>query len=61
MSFTISTTPVEVTGKKPTAVLTINAKDVGAAKMAALETILYGTGSTAPRLPYPDEVATLLA
>ena len=61
MSYTISTTPVEVTGKKPTAVLTIDAKLVGAEKMGDLEEILYGSGSTAPRLPYPDEVASILA
>lgn len=60
MSFTLSTTPVEVSGKKPTAVLTIDAAKVGQAKMAALEAVLYGSGSTAPRLPYPDEIAEIL-
>lgn len=61
MSWEISTTPVEVPNMKPTACITIDAKKVGATKMAALLTILYGDGNSAPRLPYPAELVTILA
>lgn len=59
LSWSITTTPVNVTGHKPTSVLTIDSTAVDADALAALETILYGTGSTAPRLPLPDEVAEI--
>lgn len=61
MSWQISTTPVEVPNMKPTASITIDAKKVGATKMAALEAILYGSENAAPRLPYPTELVTILA
>ena len=67
MSWEVSTTPVEVPNMKPTACITIDAKKVGATKMAALEAILYGTDAegnnegTAARLPYPAELAEILA
>ena len=64
-SWEVSTTPVEVTGFKPTATLVVDSKKTTAAKLTALEDILYGTdgsGTTAaPRLPLPNEVVTLLA
>ncbi len=57
-SWEFSTTPVNVTGYKPTACITIDSTKVDAGKLAALEKILYGddTGD-GPRLPLPDEVA----
>lgn len=65
-SWDVATTPVKVTGYKPTALLTIDSTKVDATKLAALEDILYGTdgegsntGTTA-RLPFPDEVKTLM-
>lgn len=61
MSWEFSTTPVEVTGAEPTASIEINSLNVDADKLAAFETILYGTGDTDARLPLPDEVAELLA
>lgn len=68
-SWELTTTPVEVTGAKPTASLTIDSTKVDSVKLAALEDILYGkdgtgegnTGATEPRLPLPDEIATLMA
>ena len=63
-SWEITTTPVNVAGYKPTSVLTIDSTKVSTEKMTALENILYGadTGEgTAPRLPLPDEIKTLLA
>lgn len=64
-SWEITTTPVSVKGFKPTALLTIDSTKVEASKLAALEDILYGKdgesdSGTAPRLPLPDEIATLI-
>ena len=57
-SWEFSTTPVNVTGFKPTSSIVIDSTKVDASKLAALEKILYGdeTGN-GPRLPLPDEVA----
>ena len=63
-SWEVSTTPVNVTGYKPTACVTIDSTKVDSDKLAALEAILYGTdGEDAkePRLPLPDEIATLMS
>lgn len=60
-SWEVATTPVNVTGHKPTASLTIDSTKVDADKLAAFELILYGTGETPARLPLPDEVLTLFA
>lgn len=61
MSWEVSTTPVEVTGAKPTALLTITSTEVDPTKLAALEAILYGSDSEEARLPLPDEIAELMA
>ena len=61
MSWEYQTVPVEVTGHKVTATIVIDSRKAGATKLAALETILYGTGSTAPRLPLPTEVISTLS
>lgn len=60
-SWEVSTTPVNVTGFKPTASLTIDSTKVDAAKLASLEAILYGSESEEARLPLPDEIATLMS
>ena len=60
-SWEVSTTPVNVTGHKPTAFLTIDSTKADPAKLAALEKILYGDTEAEPRLPLPDEIATLMA
>lgn len=68
-SWELSTTPVAVANFKSTASLTIDSTKVDAAKLTALEEILYGkdgtgedhtTGAVDPRLPLPDEIATLM-
>lgn len=61
LSWEYSTTPVNVTGHKPTAILTIDSTKCDPTKLAALETILYGSENADARLPLPDEVATTLA
>ena len=63
-SWEITTTPVNVTGAKPTASLVIDSTKADPTKLAALEDILYGKdgdGSAEPRLPLPDEIKTLMA
>lgn len=67
-SWELTTTPVSVSGFKPTACLTIDSTKADAEKLAALEVILYGKDPTTPegsdgvaaRLPLPDEIATLM-
>lgn len=60
-SWEVTTTPVAVTGFKPTASLVIDSTKVDAAKLAVLESILYGTDAVDPRLPLPDEIASIFA
>ena len=59
-SWELTTTPVNVTGHKPTASVTIDSTKVDAAKLAALEAVLYGSDSEEARLPLPDEIVTLV-
>ena len=64
-SWTLNTTPVEVEGAKPTAIVTIDSTKVDSAKLTSFLEILEGKDPTtaggndgvAPRLPLPDEVA----
>ena len=71
-SWEFSTTPINVTGYKPVACITIDSTKVDSTKLAALEDILYGKDAVAadatanppieaadavdPRLPLPDEI-----
>ena len=62
-SWEITTTPVNVTGAKPTASITIDSTKADPTKLAALEDILYGKNgepANEPRLPLPDEIKTLM-
>lgn len=59
-SWEITTTPVSVTGHKPTASLVIDSTKVEAGKMELIEAVLYGSDSAAARLPLPDEVITII-
>ena len=59
-SWEFKTTPVNVTGHKPTASLTLDSTKVSETKMAALEKVLYGDVDTEARLPLPDEVIQIL-
>ena len=66
-SWEISTTPVNVKGSKPTATIVIDSTKANPEKLAALEVILFGADApngegagTDPRLPLPDEIATLM-
>ena len=59
-SWDVTTTPVAVTGFKPTALITIDSTKVDSTKLTALEDELYGTEQKAAHLPSPDQVLTLL-
>lgn len=59
-SWEVTTTPVSVTGFKPTASITIDSTKADKTKLAALEAILYGGEENEARLPLPDEVMTIM-
>lgn len=59
-SWEVTTTPVAVTGHKPTASITIDSTKVDGDKLAALEAILFGSDDVESRLPLPDEIITLM-
>lgn len=67
-SWEVTTTPVNVTGFKPTASLVIDSTKVDAEKLKALEEILYGKDAASEgggdgveaRLPLPDEIIALV-
>jgi hypothetical protein len=60
-SWEVSTTPVPVTGLRPTSLLVIDSTVVAPADLTALQTLLYGAVATDPALPTPDEVIALFA
>ena len=65
-SWEVSTTPVNVTGHKPTSQITIDSTKVDETKLKNLEDILYGKdgegpAATEPKLPLPDEVAAIFS
>ena len=59
-SWELTTTPVNVPGFKPTASITIDSTKVDAGKLTALEAVLYGGDDQEPRLPLPEEIATMM-
>lgn len=67
-SWELTTTPINVNGHKPTALLTIDSTKVDKDKLKQFEDILYGTdaspaggGATEPRLPLPNEILTIFS
>lgn len=69
LSWELTTTPVNVTGMKPTAYLEIDSRTVSAEALKAIEDKLYGTdageegtpAATAAMLPLPDEIKTIIS
>lgn len=62
-SWEVNSTPVNVTGMKPTSVIHIDSTRVDSTKLAALEAKLYGTagqGGEDAELPLPDDVIDML-
>ncbi|MFR4612261.1 MAG: hypothetical protein ACLT50_01065 [Mediterraneibacter faecis] len=60
MSWSVSTTPVEVADSKPTATVTIDSTKADKTKLKKLEDMLYGTDEAESKLPLPAEVITLM-
>lgn len=59
-SWGVTTTPVNVTGYKPTSVIVIDSTKADPTKLQELEKALYGDESTEAKLPLPDEVLALI-
>jgi hypothetical protein len=59
-SWELSTTPLEVTGHRPTASIVIDSTKVDASKLATLENILFGDVGVEPRLPLPNEIKEIM-
>ena len=59
-SWEVSSTPVPVTGYKPTSLVVVDSTVVDPTDLAALEALLYGN-TLAAALPLPDEVIALFA
>lgn len=57
-SWAVTTTPVPVTGYKPTALIVVDSSIVDAAALTSLEDLLYGDPAT---LPAPDDVLDLFS
>lgn len=61
MSFELTTTPVNVTGKQPTASLCFDSTKTDAKVMKAIEDVLFGSDTEEARLPLPDEIMEIIA
>jgi hypothetical protein len=59
-SWEVTTTPVNVTGHKPTASVTIDSTKIDSAKLALIEAKLYGTESEDATLLLPDEIMEII-
>jgi hypothetical protein len=60
-SWDFTTTPVPVTGLKPTSLIVVDSSVVDPTALASLETLLYGAAATPAALPTPDAVIALFA
>lgn len=61
MSFELTTTPVNVTGKQPTASLCFDSTKTDAKVMKAIEDVLFGSDTEEACLPLPDEIMEIIA
>lgn len=59
-SWSITSTPVDVPGHRPTSVLTIDSTKAEPAKWKAIIDAIYGTDTTVPYLPTPEQVIQLM-
>ena len=60
-SWEITTTPVNVTGYKPTSEIVINVWELDSTKKTALENMLYGSQNSDATLPDPDTLLGLVS
>lgn len=59
-SWEVSTTPIEVSGYKPTAIVTIDSTKLTSAQKTALEAALYGSSSANSTLKTPTELVSII-
>lgn len=59
-SWEISTTPVEVSGYKPTAIVTIDSTKLTTAQKTALEAALYGSSTANSALKTPSQLVSII-
>lgn len=59
-SWDVTTTPVAVTGAKPTAHLVVDSTKVSATKMQAIENAIYGTELLDSTLLLPDDIVNII-
>lgn len=60
-SWELTTTPIAVTGFKPTAHIEIDSTKVDSTKLTTLENLLYGTENAEPTLPLPDRLVEIFS
>jgi hypothetical protein len=58
-SWTVSTTPVDFPGFKPTAHIVVDSTKVDAAKLESFEAMLYGSTNSSSKLPMPEDLIRL--
>lgn len=58
-SWGLTTTPVTVVGARPTAHLVIDSTLASEAVLSAIESVLYGTGSSEPQMPTPEDLISI--
>lgn len=58
-SWELSTTPVPVSGHKPTSLIVVDSSLVDPGALSELEVLLYGNDTDGAQLPTPDEVIAL--
>lgn len=58
-SWDVTTTPVAVTGLKPTSMVVVDSSVVDPTALASLEAELYGAAATPAKLPLPDAVIAM--
>lgn len=61
MSWTLSTTPVNVTGNKPTASLIIDSTKISKEDLKKIEDKLFGSETEEASLPLPDEIIAMVS
>lgn len=61
ISWDIVATPIELAGRRKTAHYVIDTRDNMLKNISALEEQLYGSMTSEPRLPLPEEVASILS
>ena len=60
LSWEVTTSPVNVTGYKPTSEIVIDAWKLSSANLQAIEGALYGTNSSEAYMPDPDDLLDLI-